>query len=174
MPGFDFSNSTLRRWENPLSKYWDTFIENAVWDQGRLTITTYSVIPPPSTALADLLRPRRAHRFRISCEPLFVTFLREESFALILWQRAHSTIPHTAPHLIVSDSHWISSFKQNEPYGYSCQLGEAVHYVLCTSNAFAHIVSKQEPQFESLGFFDVPPPDPSLGPISITPPRVGD
>jgi hypothetical protein len=145
MPGFDFSKSTLERWENPLSEYSNTYIEKAEWNQGRLTISTYSVMLPDPPVLPELLRPRRCHRFRISCEPVFVTFMRDESFALTLWERAHSTIPHTSPHLIIRDSEWISSFKENEPYGDSCQYGEVVQYVLCTGNDFAHIIAKEEP-----------------------------
>jgi hypothetical protein len=146
MPGFDFSKSELEDWKTPIPNgSLGLHIEKASWDHGKFVVEVTSVFSD------DVLSPQFWHSFSISCEPTFVVMIADEAMGINLWQRCSEVGLVCGGHLIVTNSDWVSSFKQHEAYGYSYQKGEAVHYVLCASDDFVHIVSKKPPVFKDLG-----------------------
>ncbi len=145
MPGFDFLNSSLAEWKTPLpTKKLALFIDSASWDHGKFDIRVTSVV------LDSPLSQQYWHHYVIKCEPVFAVLFADEAMATSLWRRSNE-LGRPGDHLIVTNSDWVTSFKTNEPYGNGWQKGEAVHYVLCASNDFAHLICKKPPVFTALG-----------------------
>lgn len=146
MPGFDFSKSELEVWKTPIPNgSISLYIDKATWDHGKFVIEVTSVFSE------NLLSPQFWHSFSISCEPTFAVIVADEAMGINLWGRSSELKLVAGGHLIITNSDWVSSFKQHEAYGYSYQKGEAVHYVLCACEDFIHIISKIPPVFKDLG-----------------------
>ncbi len=161
MPGFDFSNSSLAEWKTPLpTRKLALFIDSASWDHGKIDVRVTSVVSDSP------LSQQYWHQFAITCEPVFAVLFAQEAMATSLWRRSNE-LGRPGDHLILRNSDWVTSFKTNEPYGDSWQKGEAVHYVLCASNDFAHLICKKPPVFSALGIVPADPSDGKPPPLSL-------
>jgi hypothetical protein len=146
MPGFDFANAKLTNWDIPMASHL-LFMHEAVWDNAKFLAHFY--------LLDGYTRTSRLFRFyRLTCMPEFVVLVRDESFAMTLWQRCNDLGLTGEGHLIVEDSDWVNSFKQHEPYGDSQSPAKLIHYVVCCGNDFVHLLSKDCPQIANLGIVE--------------------